>query len=569
MTARAASSTPLPGPRGVPLLGVAPAMKRDSLGFIAEVQRRHGDVAALPLPGLRGVLVHDPDLIELVLTETEHRTEKGKLYDAVKTVYGEGLVTSSGALWKRQRRIAAAVFAPKRLAGFHDIIVDATARLAERWRALASGAAAPPGVTGPPRPAAAGAGDDNDDAADADGAAGVTGGATIDVLADLKRLVFEITMRSMFSLHPGRSGATGERDDRDDRYRDLLEHIGTFQEYVTHLFWRAIPLPPWMPTPLHRRFATAKRRFDGLIHEMIARRRAAAAPPAERDDLLGLLINARDPETGEQMVDRQVRDEIVTSLVAGYETTAIALAFTLHLLALHAPWQRRLAAEATTRLADRSPTPDDVEHLELSRLAFHEGMRLYPPVWMLNRTSTAPLEAEVGGRHHRFAAGTTFFLPQYTVHRDPRLWPDPERFDPERFTAERSRGRHRFAYFPFGGGPRVCIGARLAVMEAQLILSMLLRHVELSPAAGAHHRLVPLVTLSPEPGIQLRLTPRLRPPATSLEVPSIDLATPTSGATVATTAGSLPSPAPPPSLSPSPAPPPLASTTPPASSRPS
>lgn len=470
----------LPGPRGVPLLGVAPMMKRDSLGFLAEVQRRHGDVAALPLPGLRGVLVHDPDLIELVLGETERQTEKGKLYDAVKTVYGEGLVTSAGALWKRQRRLAAAVFAPRRLAAFHDLIVDAAAGLAEDWRARAEAAAARGAEL------------------------------TLDVLEELKRLVFEITMRSMFSLAPG------------DRYRDLLEHIGTFQEYVTHLFWRVVPLPPWAPTPLHRRFDAARRRFDALIYELIAARRAAAAPAPsaaggddDRPDLLSLLLHARDPETGEQMLDRQVRDEVVTSLVAGYETTAIALAFTLQLLAAHPAWQRRLAAEAITHLgaldaagaAARRPTAEDVPRLELARLAFHEGMRLYPPVWMLNRTSVAPLEATVAGRPYHFAAGTTFFLPQFTVHRDPRHWPEPEVFDPERFTAERARDRHRFAYFPFGGGPRVCIGARLAVMEAQLILSLLTRAVELSPG-GVAPRLVPLVTLSPEPGISLRLRPR-------------------------------------------------------------
>lgn len=490
----------LPGPRGVPLLGVAPMMKRDSLGFIAQVQRHHGDVAALPLPGIRGVLVHDPDLIELVLAETERQTEKGKLYDAVKTVYGEGLVTSAGALWKRQRRIASSVFAPKRLASFHDIIVDATTRLAADWRGRAEASASGP-----------------------------DGAVTLDVLEDLKRLVFEITMRSMFSLPPG------------DRYRDLLEHIGTFQEYVTHLFWRVVPLPPWVPTPLHRRFAAARRRFDSLIYEMIASRRAAAptqgsadGAPDERQDLLGLLLHARDPETGEQMLDRQVRDEIVTSLIAGYETTAIALAFTLQLLAETPSWQHRLATEAQATLGDRRPTPDDVPHLELARLAFHEGMRLYPPVWMLNRTSTCPLDATVAGRPYHFAAGTTFFLPQFTVHRDPRHWPEPERFDPERFTAERSRGRHRFAYFPFGGGPRVCIGARLAVMEAQLILSLLTRAVELSPAAGAPHRLVPLVTLSPEPGISLRVVARA--PASAARSSSAASAAPSASAASASAA---------------------------------
>jgi cytochrome P450 len=296
-------------------------------------------------------------------------------------------------------------------------------------------------------------------------------------------LTMEIVARALFSRDV--AGSVRELGAAIDR---LIEGFG--RPAVPDL----LGLPEWLP---RRRDPEARRALayvDGVIYEIIRSRRAA---PDAADDLLGMLLDARDEETGEGMTDRQLRDEVMTLFAAGHETTAVALTWCWSMLARHPDVEARLHAELETALAGRRPGFDDLERLPYARMVVEETMRLYPPAYSLNRVALA--DDAMGP--HRVRKGALVTVSPWVTHRNPRLWPDPLRFDPERFSPEAVRQRHRYAYFPFGGGPRVCIGNAFALMEARLALAVLAQDWRLASPPGA-----------PPPSPQARVTLRPREP---------------------------------------------------------
>lgn len=257
-----------------------------------------------------------------------------------------------------------------------------------------------------------------------------------------------------------------------------------------------LPVPLWVPTPSNLRFKAARRRLDAVVYQIIERRRKTLNPAP---DLLSMLMAARDEETGEAMSDTQLRDEVITLLLAGHETTAITLTWALYVLTREPAVEARLYEEVVSVLRGASPTVEDLRRLPYTRMVIEETMRLYPPAWGLPREAIH--EDEIGGY---FIPGRSLVaLNQFLTHRHPDFWEDPERFDPERFTPERSSGRPAFAYFPFGGGQRVCIGSQFALMEATLVLAMIVQRYRIRLVPGHPIEFDTMFTLRPKYGVRV------------------------------------------------------------------
>ena len=285
----------------------------------------------------------------------------------------------------------------------------------------------------------------------------------------------------------------------------------TFLTYNTNeRIVRMIDVPLSIPTPENKRYRAAVKAVDDVLAGLLAERRRATD---KHNDLLQMLLDARDEETGEAMTDAQLRDEAVTIFAAGHETTSNALSWTILLLARHADVARKLFDEVDRVLAGRAPTVADLAALPYTRWVVQESMRLYPPAWVMGRYALG--DDEICG--YRVRAGTQVLVSPWTTHRHPRYWDDPEAFDPERFSPARAEGRHPFAYFPFGGGPRICIGNAFAMMEAQLILAMISQRFRLELAPGARVEPERGITLRPAPSVPVYLRPRL--PAARVEAP--------------------------------------------------
>jgi len=441
-----------PGPFYWTPFGPGPAIRRDPLGFFAGLARDHGDVVCLRMGPVRGYLVYHPDGVKHILQDNNQNYVKGPIIGRVKVLIGEGLFTSEGGFWRRQRRLAQPAFSRERLAGFATTMVSRTAERLARWA-----------------PAAA-------------------RGEAIDVAAEMNALALTIVGETLF----GRD-LSGEAHVAGHALRVALEV--TSQRAMSYLV-----TPIWLPTARHRAFRRAVDILDTLVYEIIAARRRADAPG---DDLLGMLMTARDEETGEGMSLRQLRDEVMTFLLAGHETTAVALAWTWYLLARHPDIAAATRDEVTGVLGSREPTVADLPHLPLARMVVEEAMRLYPPVWGIGRQAVGA-DSVCG---YDIPAGALVNLSPWVTHRHPGLWPDPERFDPERFRPGHDRDRPRFAYFPFSGGPRLCIGEPFALLEAQLIVAMTLQRYALTLADARPVEIEPTLTLRPRGGLRMQVTP--------------------------------------------------------------
>ncbi len=435
------------------LLGHVFFMRDDPLGTFLHAREACGPIARVRLGPLTGFFLYEPADVERVLTTNAANYGKStRGYDKLRLLLGDGLVTSQGEHWLRQRRIAQPAFLRKRVAGLADRMVDAAADMADAWA----------------EPAAR--------------------GAEIDAHDAMNQLALRIAGETLFS-----TDVTGEAGE-----------IGTSMLGVLTQFNRLVASPlPWperWPTPANLRFWRGVRTLHRVVDGLIAERRGRSEQPA---DLLGLFMDARDPETGEGMTDRQLRDEALTMLLAGHETTANGLSWTLHLLAQYPDAARRVEAELDRVLAGRLPTAADYGALTFTHQVVQESLRLYPPVWLLARRAMA--DDVLSGYH--VPRGSLVFMSQYAIHRDPRLWSDPEGFDPDRFAPD-APAPGRFAYFPFSRGQRQCIGDHFAQMEMVLVLATLLQRYRLASVPG--HPVVPepSVTLRPRDGLRMRLSPR-------------------------------------------------------------
>ena len=435
--------------RGVPLLGVLPDLLRDPPAFLSRVARAHPDELVAVRVGPRWIyLISRPAHLQHLLVDEARNYSKGRMWDATRELFGNGLLRSEGAFWFRQRRMMQPLFGAKHIASLVDVMVDVVDREVARLSTL-SGSPAP-----------------------------------VDIGGSMTSLTQRVLLDTMF-------GSTISAEEADSLGRQVVDALRVINLKVFLFF-----LPDKFPLPGSARLRAAVQAIDTAMLRVVGERRAHQE---RRNDLLSLLLYARDDESQDGMDDRQLRDELVNLLVAGNDTTANALTFFWYLLAAHPDVEHRVQAEVEQVLGDRRPTAEDIARLSYTRMAFQEAMRLYPPVWMFPRFCVN--DDIVGG--FRIPAGSAVLVVPWLTHRDPQLWDDPDVFDPERFRPERVLTRPKYAYFPFGGGPRQCIGNAFAMTEGPLIVARMLQTLRFRLISG--YRLVPssMSTLKPKGGLPM------------------------------------------------------------------
>jgi cytochrome P450 len=439
-----------PGPRGHALLGSLPDFKRDQLGFYARCAREYGDVVPVRLGPTAGLLIYHPDAIEEVLVARHRDFIKTRGVRLLRALLGDGLVVAEGERWLRQRRLMQPAFHRQRVAAYGETMATHAARRAADWH----------------------------------------DGAVLDIHEEMMAVTRAIVAKTLF----------------DADVSEEARVIGDASEIASEYFGKRLGsllalLPRWLPTPANLRLRGAIRELDRVVHRMIADRRRS---PEDRGDLLSILLQAQDADDGSRMSDRQVRDEVMTLFLAGHETTAVALSWTWYLLAQHPDVDLRLADELGTALDGRPPAVADLPALRYTEMVVMESLRLYPPAYGIGREAARPTEAA----GHPVPAGGVVIMPTWVVQRDARWFDEPEAFRPERWADDAIRRLPRFAYFPFGGGPRQCIGNTFAMMEATLILAAIAQRFRLALIPGQRVTPTPYITLRPEPGLRMRLERR-------------------------------------------------------------
>ena len=453
---------PLRGPRGRLITGNLAEFRADRLTFFTRCAREFGDVVPVRLLGRPVLIFNRPDLVEQVLVTHAKNFVKHFGLRLYKPILGNGLVTSEGDFWRRQRKLSAPAFQGSRLPAYADAMVESTERMLTVWTREGGNASA--------------------------------GGIVRDVHADMMRLTLEIACRTLFGADAC--------PDPEAVGRAMEEGL----EGIAARFRLTVPLPSWLPTPSNLRLRRSMRTLHAVVNGLIENRRASLerSGGAGGDDLLAMLLASRD-EDGSAMTAGQLLDEVLTLLLAGHETTALALSYALYLLARHPKAQSRLRAELADVLGGRPPTYADLPRLTLLRNVVTESMRLYPPADFLGREALA--DCTIGGVPVR--RGTNVFVCQWVLHRDGRYFPDPLEFDPARWTEAFEGALPRFAYFPFGGGPRYCIGQTFATAEAALVLATLCRRFDFAPDPTFKLELHPGITLRPRAGVRVRATAAL------------------------------------------------------------
>jgi len=443
-----------PGPRGVAWIRSAFGLQgREPVRYLLEWTREYGEVVRFRVGQSVFHLLNDETSARHVLQLNYRNYTKSRNFDEIRRVLGNGLLTSEGEFWLRQRRLAQPAFHPDRLAACAGTVVEATERRLNAWAGIAAS------------------------------------NEPIDVHEAMLGLTLGIVGRILFGV---------DLEQEESRVGPALTVL---MRHANRRLRAIVKLPTAVPTPGERRFKRALRELDELVLRIIRER---AASDHDRGDLLSMLLRVRDAETGEPMSEAQVRDEVMTLLLAGHETTAGALSWTFHVLSQYAEVQQQMHREVDDVLGGRPPGYADLTRLEYTRRVLQEAMRLYPPAWFIERQAIA--DDIVCGFH--IPAGSLVGISPYTLHRNPRLWPDPERFDPDRFRPELSADRSRFAYLPFGAGPRVCIGAGLAMLDAHLILAMVAQRFTIASDPAHTVELEPLTTLRPRTGVRVRLSRR-------------------------------------------------------------
>lgn len=433
----ASTAAELPTARGVPLAGNAVQLMRDGPDFFVKIAHEFGDVCAVRLGPRRAVFINHPDLIREVMVSRARNFEKGRQYDKVRSRFGNGLLTSGGEFHLRQRRLAQPAFHRDRIARYGEIMRDLTQAKVAKWRA----------------------------------------GDVLSVDDEMVQLTLEIVSKCLFSAKLA------------ERAVEVMTECVPI--ILKSLQWRValgIDALARIPVPANRRFDAAVERLNGVIDEVIAHYRRTGD---DSGDLLSMLMLARDEEAvdgvagdsagdGAGMTDQQLRDEVITMLMAGHETTAASLGWVFYVLGEHPEIEARLHAEVDEVLAGRPVTMDDLPRLPYTRAVLAESLRLYPVSWMLTRRTVGP---------HQFAsisvpAGTEVLMSFYTLHRDPRFWDDPESFVPDRWLGERAERVNRHAFLPFGAGNRQCIGESFAWAEGMIIMATVASTWRLKLAPG-------------------------------------------------------------------------------------
>ena len=419
----------------------------DPLAFGLAVAREFGDIAHYSLGPLHVYQLNHPDFARQILVEQPEKFHKARLIKrAFRPFAGEGLLTSDGALWKRQRRLMQPAFHHGHLVTYGAVMVEYAARMADMFR----------------------------------------DGQTLDVDAGMSRLTLRIVVKTLFG-----ADVAGEAEEVG---RLMVSVLDAANQRLNS----ALQLPSWVPTARNLREKHALARLDEILQGLIATRRSSRE---QANDLLSVLLRATDEDNGSGMSDQQLRDEMMTLFLAGHETTAMALTWTWYLISQHPDVEARLHAELDRVLHGRTPTVADLVQLPYTEMVVREAMRLYPPAAGFARE---PIEdVTIGG--YTVPRGSLVTVNTYALHRDPRFFEEPERFNPERFAAGWEDRMPRYTYLPFGGGPRVCIGNGFAMMEARLILATVARRWRLTLEPGQAVVPVQLVTTRPRDGIRMRL----------------------------------------------------------------
>lgn len=416
----------------------------DYLGYFTRLANQYGDLCVVNFFRYHMVFVNKPEYIESVLVTNYHKFHKSPDYRALNRLLGDGLLTSEGDFWRRQRKLAQPAFHRDKIASYAEIMTESAGRLLDSW----------------------------------------TGGETRDIHSEMMAVTLDIVARCLFQSDLSRLTAV---------VRDALHD--SMEEYVQRAS-SGFLFPEWWPASSNRRYHLAVKRLDEIVFDLIEEHRG----PNHNDDLLGMLLSARDDD-GQPMTARQIRDEVMTLFLAGHETTANALAWTFYQLEQNPEVEATLQAELASVLDGRLPDLADVPKLRYTSMVMKESMRLYPPAWGMGREAIEPFE--LGG--YRFDKGMYVFLCQYITHRDPRFFDDPLRFQPDRWSEQAERRVPKFAYFPFGAGPRVCVGAAFAQMESTLLLAAIASRYRFRLDPGQRVVPLPSITMRPRYGLRMRL----------------------------------------------------------------
>lgn len=439
-----------PGPKGKLIMGVMREFNRDTLGFVTRCRDDYGDVVRSRFLYVRAYFIYNPADIETLLSTNAKSYRKAQSLRSPFShrLVGNGLVTSEGDFWRRQRRLAQPAFHRQRISAYGDIMVHYTQRAIAKWQA----------------------------------------GEQRDIAKDMTRLALEIVVKTLFN-----SDISNDADHVGAILSDIVKPFAT----QATLKWIA---DNRLPTPGHRRYFNAVSQIDKIVYRIIAERRASGS---DEGDLLSMLLQAQD-EDGSQMSDAQLRDEVMTLFVAGHETTALALAWSWYLLALYPQAERKFHAELDEVLNGRAPDVSDLPRLKYTEMIAKETMRLYPPAYAVGREAIE--DTEIGG--YRVPRRTQLFAFQWVTHRDPRFFERPDEFEPERWASVSIQRLPKYAYFPFGGGPRQCIGNYFAMMEIVLLLATIGQRFRFSLLKERPVEVLPVLSLRPKNGIKVRLEHR-------------------------------------------------------------
>ncbi|MEZ0539582.1 cytochrome P450 [Fibrella arboris] len=443
---------------GLPLFGNALSLARDPLGFFTRLHRQYGQVVRLTIGGRRQHLVFQPEYAKHVLQENNRNYVRSPAFVVLKRFLGEGLLTSDGDFWRSQRRLAQPAFHRQKITLLAETMVQESAAWIAELKHL-----------------------------------------NLSQPVNMSQAYMDVTMhivcKTLFSTNV------------EGRLDGLSHSLETLNVLANKSLLSPIKVPRSWPTPNNLRYNRARAQVDALIYAFIHTRKQTGD---RRDDLLDMLLYATDEDTGQGMSEQQLRDECVTLFTAGHETTAVAMAWVTYLLALHPDVVAKLRAEADAVLGTLPSEPGSpppvaaFRSMPYSLQVVQEALRLYPPAWAMSRMALN--DDQLGP--YRIPKGDTVIVSPYLLHHDPANWPDPDRFDPDRFAEGRDKDRPAYAYIPFGGGPRLCIGNQFALMEMQILLHLFIRAFDFELVNAAAIRPKPLITLRPNHPIQVNLTLR-------------------------------------------------------------
>ena len=444
--------------KGLPWVGSTYTFLKDPLGFFLRLQELYPRMTTFHILGRKITVLLTADDAKYILQENNRNYHKSEAYKVLALFLGNGLLTSEGDFWRRQRKLAQPAFYKQRIALMADMMVEETDQLLAEWR-------------------------------------GQKGEHPRDISQDMLKLTLNIVTKALFSADVGQ------------RVEDISESLNEIMHFADRELKSFIHIPLKYGTPANKRFISAVQKVEEGIYAIIDNRRRAwqQNPEVRYNDLLDMLMHTEDEETGETMSNQQLRDEVTTIFMAGHETTANALSWALYTLAIHPEVTKNIREEYHRVLGESAPSFEKARELRYTMQVVQEVMRLYPPAWVVGRRALE--EDQIGP--YSFPANSYFLVCPYTLHRRSEYWTEPEVFNPDRFSEENSKNRPTYAYLPFGGGPRLCIGNNFALLEMQLIVAMIARDFDVklvSPDQTVEQD--PMVTLRPKGGLRLRIIPR-------------------------------------------------------------